>query len=55
VDEEEMFKTFNMGIGLIMAVAPEDKETVMEILADRGENPALMGRIVKGAKDVKIC
>ncbi|HOO60127.1 MAG TPA: phosphoribosylformylglycinamidine cyclo-ligase [Candidatus Mcinerneyibacteriales bacterium] len=55
VDEEEMFTTFNMGIGLIMAVAPEDKETVMEILADRGENPALMGRIVKGAKDVKIC
>ncbi|HPJ69561.1 MAG TPA: phosphoribosylformylglycinamidine cyclo-ligase [Candidatus Mcinerneyibacteriales bacterium] len=55
VDEEEMFKTFNMGIGLIMAVAPEDKETVMEILADRGENPALIGRIIKGAKDVKIC
>ncbi|MBN2726716.1 phosphoribosylformylglycinamidine cyclo-ligase [Candidatus Mcinerneyibacteriota bacterium] len=55
VDEEEMFTTFNMGIGLIMAVAPEDKETVMEILADRGENPALIGRIVKGAKGVKIC
>lgn len=55
VDEEEMFTTFNMGIGLIMAVAPEDKETVMEILADRGENPTLIGRIVKGAKGVKIC
>ncbi len=28
VDEEEMYKTFNMGVGMILVVAPEDLEKV---------------------------
>ncbi|HHH84795.1 MAG TPA: phosphoribosylformylglycinamidine cyclo-ligase [Firmicutes bacterium] len=55
VDEEEMFTAFNMGIGLIMAVAPDDRETAMQILLSKGENPALMGRVVTGDKGVVIC
>jgi len=55
VDEVEMFTTFNMGIGLIMAVAPEDKEDAMKILISKGEQPALMGHIVAGDKGVVLC
>lgn len=55
VDEEEMFTTFNMGIGLIMAVSPEEKEDALEILVSQGEKPVLMGQVVTSDKGVILC
>ena len=55
VDEEEMFATFNMGIGLIMAVSPEEKEDALEILVSQGEKPVLMGQVVTSDKGVILC
>ena len=48
VSEAEMFRVFNMGIGFVLIVAPEDAEAVMGRLQDAGETVYRMGRTVKG-------
>ncbi|HDS03347.1 MAG TPA: phosphoribosylformylglycinamidine cyclo-ligase [Firmicutes bacterium] len=55
VEEDEMFTTFNMGIGLMIAVAPADKEKAMDILKNNGENPMLIGRVIKGERGISLC
>jgi len=44
-----------MGIGLIMAVSPEEKEDALEILVSQGEKPVLMGQVVTSDKGVILC
>ena len=53
VSEEEMWGTFNMGIGFVLIVDAKDKEKVIEILQKNGENAYEIGHIGKG--DEKIC
>ena len=53
VPEEEMWGTFNMGIGFIIVVTEKDKNKVMKKLSKYGENAYEIGRIEKG--DNKIC
>ena len=53
VPEEEMWGTFNMGIGFIIVVKEKDKDKVMKKLSKYGENAYEIGRIEKG--DNKIC
>jgi phosphoribosylformylglycinamidine cyclo-ligase len=45
VDEEEMYRTFNMGIGIVLAVAPEDVEAVRAKLPEA----MVLGEVVRGA------
>lgn len=47
VDLEEMHRTFNMGIGLVLAVAPEDADSVMADLQAAGEDPRVVGELAK--------
>jgi phosphoribosylformylglycinamidine cyclo-ligase len=54
VKEEEMFKTFNMGIGYIIVVSEEDKERAKEILESAGEEVFEIGRIERGSGKVLI-
>ena len=51
VDEKEMFRTFNMGIGMIVVVAEAEMETVKAHLGGCHE----IGKIVAGDGDVVIC
>ena len=44
----EMYRTFNMGIGMIVIVDQKDVETVKENLSSRGETVYEIGRIVSG-------
>ena len=44
----EMYRTFNMGIGMILIVDQNDVETVKENLGNRGEAVYEIGRIVSG-------
>ena len=53
VSEEEMWGTFNMGIGFVLIVDAKDKEKVIEILGQNGETAYEIGHIEKG--DEKIC
>jgi phosphoribosylformylglycinamidine cyclo-ligase len=50
VDEQEMFRTFNMGIGMIVITSEADKETVMSHLAEVYE----IGKIAGGDRQVLI-
>jgi phosphoribosylformylglycinamidine cyclo-ligase len=45
VDDAEMYRTFNCGLGMVLAVAPGDAERALKILADHGETAAIVGHI----------
>ena len=48
VSDEEMFRTFNMGIGMVVMVAPEDLHDVEHSLERRGETSFVIGSVVRG-------
>ncbi len=52
VPEEEMFNTFNMGIGYVLVVAGEDVDRAVAYLRDAGEEVVRLGAITKG--EVKV-
>ncbi|SMP10819.1 phosphoribosylformylglycinamidine cyclo-ligase [Desulfurobacterium pacificum] len=54
VPEEEMFKTFNMGIGLTVVVDKENAEKTVEFLKEKGETPYVIGEITEGSGEVVI-
>nr|WP_238481358.1 phosphoribosylformylglycinamidine cyclo-ligase [Motilimonas sp. E26] len=49
VETEEMYRTFNCGVGMIIAVADADKEKALELLTGLGENAWLIGHIENAA------
>jgi phosphoribosylformylglycinamidine cyclo-ligase len=52
VPAEDMYRTFNMGIGLIIVCTASLAETVMDDLRTRHETPVVIGEIVRGQQDV---
>ena len=52
IDDDEMFKTFNMGFGYLIVVPSEQTDTAVELLKDF--NPFIAGEIVAGEKEVEI-
>lgn len=48
VPHREMFNIFNMGIGMVLAVRPEDVARTIEILTEQGEKASVIGKIVEG-------
>lgn len=55
VSEEDMFGTFNMGVGMCFVVSPENAEKSLEILKKLGENAFVIGEVKEGEKGVDIC
>lgn len=55
VDIDEMYSTFNMGIGMVLAVSKDIYEQVVEYLKIQGEKPVLLGKTVKREGSLKIC
>jgi len=54
ISDDEMFRAFNMGIGLIVVCAAADRERAIGLLAQGGESgAAVIGRIVAGDRDVR--
>lgn len=45
LEKKEMFNTFNMGIGLVLAVAEENVQTIMNLLQDLGEKAYAIGKV----------
>ena len=52
VPVEDMYRTFNMGIGLILVCTPALVDPVVEDLRSRGESPVLVGAITAGDRQV---
>lgn len=55
IEETMMYNTFNMGLGMIVAVAKEDVDTVMEAIKAAGETPYVVGHCENGEKGVRLC
>ncbi len=51
IDRVEMEKTFNMGVGMVAVVAPEDTDRALAILTARHLNCWILGTVKKGSKD----
>ena len=55
IEEKMMYNTYNMGIGMVLAVDPADVEKAMEAARAAGEDPHVIGRIEAGEKGVELC
>ena len=55
IAEDMMYNTFNMGIGMILAVDPADVEKTMEAIKTTGDTPYVLGNIIEGEKGVTLC
>ncbi len=53
IDDHEMYRDFNMGLGMILAVPKKQAESVMKKAEKLGERAYLIGEIVKGRQIVK--
>ena len=48
ISEHDMFNTFNMGVGMVLTVAPEDADKAIAILKAHGEDVTAWAIIVEG-------
>ncbi|GLB32484.1 phosphoribosylformylglycinamidine cyclo-ligase [Lacrimispora amygdalina] len=55
IAEEIMYNTFNMGIGMVLAVDPADQDKTMEAIRAAGEIPYVIGCTKAGEKGVVLC
>jgi phosphoribosylformylglycinamidine cyclo-ligase len=54
VPTEEMYRVFNMGVGMVLLTAPKDTPGILRTLAKAGEKPRVVGKVVKGSREVHI-
>ena len=54
ISEHDMFNTFNMGVGMSIVVAPEDKDKALEILKAQGEDAYVIGEIIESDEKITI-
>ncbi|MDD4780582.1 MAG: phosphoribosylformylglycinamidine cyclo-ligase [Tissierellia bacterium] len=55
VDIDEMYSTFNMGIGMVLAVDKNISSKVMDYLESKGEKAVIIGNTVNRKGSIKIC
>lgn len=55
LDEKMMYNTYNMGLGMVLAVSKEDADKVMEAIFKAGETPYKIGKIISGGKGITLC
>ena len=55
ITEQMMYNTFNMGIGMVVAVDPADVDKTMEAIKAAGDQPYVIGHIEAGEKGVTLC
>ena len=54
IPERDMFNTFNMGVGMIVSVAPQDVDKTIAALKSTGEDAYVLGELVEGSEGVII-
>ena len=54
VDEQMMYNTYNMGLGMIVAVDPADVDKTIAAMKSAGDTPYVVGKIIDGEKGVDL-
>ena len=52
ISEHDMFNTFNMGVGMVVAVAEEDTDKALRVLQEAGEDAVVLGEVIEGSEGV---
>lgn len=55
IEEQMMYNTYNMGLGMVLAVDAADVEKTMDAIRAAGESPYVVGQIEAGEKGVTLC
>lgn len=55
IEEHMMYNTFNMGLGMVIAVNPKDVDATMKAIEDAGDKCYVVGNFVEGDKGVDLC
>ena len=55
IEEKMMYNTYNMGLGMVLAVDKEDAEKTMAALSEAGEKAYIVGSAEAGEKGVTLC
>lgn len=55
IAEDIMYNTFNMGIGMVLALAPSDVDKAIASIEQSGEKAYIIGNVEKGEKGVTLC
>ena len=55
VPERDMYNTFNMGLGMVIAVEPKDVDAAMEAIRAAGDTCYVVGKVVAGEKGIDLC
>ena len=55
IAEEMMYNTYNMGLGMVVAVSPDKVDAAMEAIKSAGDTPYVVGEIKAGEKGVTLC
>ena len=54
VEEQMMYNTYNMGLGMIVAVDPADVDKTIKAMKAAGDTAYVVGKIVDGEKGVDL-
>ena len=54
IPERDMFNTYNMGVGMVVIVAPGDADKALEVLKENGEDAYVIGKVAKGEDKITI-
>lgn len=55
ISEHDMYNTFNMGVGLCVAVAADQADEAVRILKENGEEACILGEVREGEKEIDLC
>ncbi len=55
IEEHMMYNTYNMGLGMVLALDPADADKAVEILNAAGEKAFVVGKCIEGEKGVTLC
>ena len=55
IDEQMMYNTYNMGLGMVLAVDPDDADKAVEAIRLAGEKAYFVGTVAEGEKGVELC
>lgn len=55
IPEQIMYNTYNMGIGMILAVKPEDVNRTIKLIEQAGEKAYPIGEVKNGPREVSLC